>query len=208
MDVAMAREPVGKVERRLGADLGQKGRRAAAGKGPLDRRPYPPGEHGRRRRRLSSYAEQLLEKQRAKHFYGLRERQFRRVFERASSGTGVVGDELLALLERRLDNVLTRLGFAATRRQARQFVSHGHVTVNGRRVDVASYEVRPHDVVAILPGAPVEPLAREATELIAGVPPWLQADVDTLSGEVLRTPRREEIRVPVEPQRIVELYSR
>lgn len=205
----MSRDRPGKIERRLGVDLGLKGARAAAGKGPLERRPYPPGQHGRNaRRRLTGYAQQLIEKQRAKHFYGVRERQFRRTFDRASRGTGVVGDELLRLLERRLDNVVTRLGFAATRRQARQFVSHGHVRVNGRRVDIPSYEVKPGDVVAIAPHAPVAPLARQASELVSEVPPWLLVDYDTLTGRVVREPERSDIRAPVEPQAIVELYSR
>jgi small subunit ribosomal protein S4 len=200
---------VGRLERREGVDLGLKGERAAAGKSPLVRRPYPPGQHGRTwRRRVSTYGEQLREKQRAKRFYGLRERPFRRVFHRASRGTAVVGDELLRLLEKRLDNVITRLGFASTRAQARQFVSHGHVMVNGRRVDIPSYEVSPGDVVAIAGDAPIREVARAATELVAGVPPWLETDHDTLSGRVLRDPERSEIAVPVEPQRIVELYSR
>jgi small subunit ribosomal protein S4 len=205
----MPRGPVGKLERRLGVDLGLKGHRAARGKAALDRRPYPPGQHGRtQRRRLSDFALQLREKQRVKHFYGLRERQLRRVFDRARRGRGVVGDELLRLLERRLDNVLTRLGLAATRRQARQFVSHGHVTVNARRVDIPSYEVKPGDVVAIAAQSPVEPLAKRATDLVADVPPWLLADHDALTGRIVREPMRSEIRVPVDTQRIVESYSR
>jgi small subunit ribosomal protein S4 len=206
--MARDRGPVEKLERREGVNLGLKGQRAAAGKSALERRPYPPGEHGRRRRRVSNYAERLREKQRAKRFYGLRENQFRRVFERARRRKGVLGNELLTLLELRLDNVVTRLGLAATRRQARQMVSHGHVTVNGRRVDVPSFEVTPGDVVSVLPGSAGEPIAREATELVARVPPWLLADHDALAGRVLRLPRRAEIQTPVEPQRIVELYSR
>ena len=206
--MARHRGPVGRLERRLGIELGLKGRRAAAGKSALQRRPYPPGEHGRGLRRLSDYGKQMREKQRTKHYYGLRERQFRRVFDRAARGEGVTGDELLRLLERRLDNVLARLGLAATRRQARQFVTHGHVTVNGRPVDIPSYEVAPGDVVAIAAGAPVEGLARQATELISTVPPWLLADHEALSGRVMHEPRRDEIPVAIDPQPIVELYSR
>jgi small subunit ribosomal protein S4 len=206
--MARDRGPVEKLERREGVNLGLKGRRAAAGKSALERRPYPPGEHGRRRQRVSDYAEQLREKQRAKRYYGLRENQFRRIFERARRRKGVLGNELLTLLELRLDNVVTRLGLAATRRQARQMVSHGHVTVNGRRVDIPSFEMTPGDVVAVLPGSAGEPIAREATELVARVPPWLLADHDALAGRVLRLPRRDEIQTPVETQRIVELYSR
>jgi small subunit ribosomal protein S4 len=206
--MARDRGPVEKLERREGVNLGLKGRRAAAGKSALERRPYPPGEHGRRRQRVSDYAEQLREKQRAKRYYGLRENQFRRIFERARRRKGVLGNELLTLLELRLDNVVTRLGLAATRRQARQMVSHGHVTVNGRRVDIPSFEMTPGDVVAVLPGSAGEPIAREATELVARVPPWLLADHDALAGRVVRLPRRDEIQTPVETQRIVELYSR
>jgi small subunit ribosomal protein S4 len=204
------RGPVEKLERREGVDLGLKGERAAAGKTALERRPYPPGEHGRtrRRKRMSDYAEQLREKQRAKRFYGMRERQFRRVFDRANRGTGVVGDVLLQLLERRLDNVLARLGFAATRNQARQFISHGHVTVNGRRVDRPGYEVSPGEVIGIAGGGAIEDLARRATGLVSDVPSWLLADHDALTGSVVRAPERREIAIPVEPQRIVELYSR
>jgi small subunit ribosomal protein S4 len=206
--MARHRGPVGKLERRLGIDLGLKGERAAAGKSALERRPYPPGEHGRSFRRLSDYGKQMREKQRAKHFYGLRERQFRRVFDRAARGEGVTGDELLRLLERRLDNVLARLGLASTRRQARQIVSHGHVTVNGRRVDIPSYEVAPGDVVAIVAAAPVQELARQASELVSEVPPWLLVDHEALTGRVVREPRRDEIRIAIDPQPIVELYSR
>ena len=206
--MARDRGPVEKLERREGVNLGLKGRRALAGKSALERRPYPPGEHGRRRQRVSTYAEQLREKQRAKRYYGLRENQFRRIFARARRRKGILGNELLTLLELRLDNVVTRLGLAATRRQARQMVSHGHVTVNGRRVDIPSFEMTPGDVVAVLPGSAGEPIAREATELVARVPPWLLADHDALSGRVLRLPRRDEIQTPVETQRIVELYSR
>ena len=206
--MARDRGPVEKLERREGVSLGLKGRRAAAGKSALDRRPYPPGEHGRRRQRVSGYAEQLREKQRAKRFYGLRENQFRRLFERARRRKGVLGDELLTLLELRLDNVLVRLGLAATRRQARQMVSHGHVAVNGRRVDIPSFEVAPGDVVSVLSESAAAPIAREATELVARVPAWLLADHDALTGRVLRRPRRDEIQTPVDPQRIVELYSR
>jgi small subunit ribosomal protein S4 len=199
----------GKIERREGVDLELKGQRRAAGKSAVARRPYPPGEHGRRApRRRSEYRDQLRAKQRAKRYYGLREKQFRRVFDRASSGSGEVGDELLRLLESRLDNVLARLGLAATRAQARQFITHGHVTVNGRRVDIPSLEVSAGDTVAIRPGAPVAPAARRATELVARVPPWLEADPERLEGRVLRPPRADEVQAPVDTRSIVELYSR
>jgi small subunit ribosomal protein S4 len=204
-----ARGPAGKLERREGVDLELKGERRAAGKGALDRRPHPPGQHGRRPpRRRSEYRDQLRAKQRAKRYYGVREKQFQRLFVRASRGTGVVGDQLLTLLERRLDNVLARAGLAATRAQARQSISHGHVTVNRRRVDIPRFEVSEGDAVALRHGAPVEPDARRATELAARVPAWLEADHDTLRVRVLRAPEASEIQAPVDTQRIVELYSR
>jgi small subunit ribosomal protein S4 len=188
-------------------ELYLKGERLAKGKGALARRPYPPGEHGRTRPRPSEYRLQLREKQKAKRYYGVLERQFHRYFQRAAQQPGISGDNLLQELESRLDNVVYRLGYASTRAQARQFVSHGHVRVNGRKVDRPSYEVQPDDIVAIRASSPVEPLVRRATELGA-VPPWLTADHDKLEGRMLRQPERSEIDAPVREQLIVELYSR
>jgi small subunit ribosomal protein S4 len=204
-----SRTPVGKLERREGVDLELKGARRAVGKGALDRRPHAPGEHGRRPlRRRSKYREQLRAKQPAKRYYGLREGQFKRVFERASRGSGSTGEGLLRLLELRLDNVLVRFGLAATRAQARQFISHGHITVDGRRVDVASFEVSPGQMIALRNGAPIEAPVRSATTLISAIPAWLEADHEHLSGRVLRQPEVSEIQSPVDTQPIVELYSR
>lgn len=194
------RGPVEKLSRREGVELSLKGARAAAGKSALARRDYPPGQHGPRRTGPpSEYRLQLREKQKAKRLYGLRERQFRRV---ARSG------ELLRLLELRLDNVLFRLGLAATRAQARQFVSHGHLLVNERKVDVPSFRTRPGDIVSLQPGSGVEPLVREATDLVAHVPAWLLADHELLRGRVEREPARAEIDAPVDEKLIVEFYSR
>ena len=134
--------------------------------------------------------------------------QFRRYYDKASRQPGITGENLLTLLERRFDNVLVRLGFAASRRQARQMVRHGHWTINGRRVDIPSYQVREGDIVALKAGSPAEPLIREATELTAQVPAWLQADHDSLTAKVLRKPERREITTPVQEQLIVELYSK
>jgi small subunit ribosomal protein S4 len=207
--MARTRTPAGKLERREGVDLELKGERRAAGKGALDRRPYAPGEHGRRPpRRRSEYREQLRAKQRAKRYYGLREHQFKRVFERASRGAGTTGDPLLRLLELRLDNVLVRLGLASTRAQARQFITHGHITVDGRRVDIPSFEVSPGQTIALRSGAPIEDPVRRATELVSAIPPWLEADHEQLSGRVLREPVAGEVQAPVDTQPIVELYSR
>lgn len=204
--------PVEKLSRREGVDLGLKGERALRGKSALERRgDAAPGQHGARRFRSkpSIFGLQLREKQRAKRYYGVRERQFRRYVQAAErKSDGVTGSNLLIALERRLDNVVYRLGLATTRPQARQLVGHGHVTVDGRRVDIASYSVKPGEVVALRAGSGAEPIVRVATELTDTVPSWLEADFDGLSGRVLRLPERGEIAIPVDEQLIVEFYSR
>jgi small subunit ribosomal protein S4 len=203
--------PVEKLSRREGVDLCLKGERRLNGKSALERRgPQPPGQHGNaRRRRESVYAEQLREKQKAKRYYGVREKQFRRYVAAATKKReGVVGEQLLQLLEQRLDNVVYRLGLASTRPQARQFVSHGHVLVNGERCDIASRQVKPGDVVMIKPEAAVRPVSTVATEQMGRVGAWLEADFDSLAGKVLRLPVRNEIDAPVAEQLIVEFYSR
>jgi small subunit ribosomal protein S4 len=206
----MARDtgPQCKQCRREGQKLFLKGQRCLTEKCGVERRSYPPGEHGRGRVRASEYRQQLREKQKARRHYQLLERQFRRYYEKAARQPGVTGENLLQLLERRLDNVLVRLGFAASRRQARQLISHGHWMVNGRRVDIPSYQVRPDDVISIRPESRAADVVRSATELTAVVPPWLQADHDALTAKVLRLPERGEIVSPVEEQLIVELYSK
>jgi small subunit ribosomal protein S4 len=185
-----------------------KGERCLTDKCSVERRPYPPGQHGRGRVRQSEYRQQLREKQRARRYYQLQEKQFRTYYDKASRQPGVTGENLLRLLERRLDNVLVRLGFAASRRQARQLVDHGHFNVNGRRVNIPSFQVRPGDVIGVREGSSGVPIIREATELTAAVPAWLQADHDSLTAKVLRLPEREEISAPVQEQLIVELYSK
>jgi small subunit ribosomal protein S4 len=206
----MARDtgPQCKQCRREGQKLFLKGERCLTEKCGVERRSYPPGEHGRGRVRASEYRLQLREKQKAKRFYQLLERQFRNYYEKAAQQPGVTGENLLQLLERRLDNVLVRLGFAASRRQARQLINHGHWLVNGRRVDIPSYQVRPDDVITIRAGSNAADVVRGATELTAAVPPWLQADHDALTAKVLRLPERSEISAPVSEQLIVELYSK
>ena len=174
----------------------------------LDRRSYPPGEHGRGRIRQSEYLVQLREKQKTRRFYGVLEKQFRRYYAKASRQPGITGENLLRILELRLDNVVYRLGFAATRRQARQFVVHGHFQVNGKRVNVPSYQVRADDVISVKANSPVEPLIREATERQASMAGWLQADHDALNAKILRLPERDDIDTPVTEQLIVELYSK
>jgi small subunit ribosomal protein S4 len=203
--------PVERLSRREGVELFLKGERALNGKSGLERRgPAPPGEHGRRRQpRPSIYATQLRQKQRLKRYYGVRERQLRRYVRDASRRReGRMGEHLLVLLERRLDNVVYRLGFAGTRAQARQFVVHGHVEVDGRKVDIPSYALRPGQRVAIRPGSPVIPAVQAALDLSGRMPGWLEADVEALSGQVLREPARAEIPAPVEEQLIVEYFAR
>ncbi len=206
----MARDtsPQCKQCRREGQKLFLKGERCLTDKCGFERRAYPPGDHGRGRQKQSEYRVQLREKQKARRYYGVLETQFRRYYDKASRQEGITGENLLTLLERRFDNVLVRLGFAGSRRQARQMVRHGHWTINGRRVDIPSYQVREGDIIALKSGSPAEPLIREATELTAQVPAWLQADHDSLTAKILRKPERREITTPVQEQLIVELYSK
>jgi small subunit ribosomal protein S4 len=208
----MARDtaPQCKQCRREGQKLFLKGERCLTDKCGVERRAYPPGDHGRGRQKQSEYRVQLREKQKAKRYYGVLEKQFARYYDRASRQEGITGENLLTLLERRFDNVLVRLGFAASRRQARQLIRHGHWTLNGRRVDIPSYQVRDGDVIAFKSSESTgtTELIRDATELTAQVPAWLQADHDALTAKVLRKPDRREITTPVQEQLIVELYSK
>jgi small subunit ribosomal protein S4 len=196
--------------RREGEKLLLKGERCLSDKCGIDRRAYPPGEHGRgRRRKQSEYLTQLREKQKARRFYGVLEKQFRNYYVLAARQPGVTGGNLLVLLELRLDNVVYRLGFGASRRQARQLVRHGHFTVNGRRVNIPSYRVRPDDVImAVLKSEGLKAVVADATDLTASVPAWLQADHDNLVGKVLRRPERADIDIPIQESLIVELYSK
>ena len=206
----MARDtsPQCKQCRREGQKLFLKGERCLTEKCAIERRSYPPGEHGRGRIKQSEYLLQLREKQKARRYYGLLEKQFRNYYDKASRQPGVTGENLLRLLERRLDNVLVRLGFAASRRQGRQLVTHRHFLVNGRRVNVPSYQLKPGDIISVQENSSAIPVIREATEGTATVPAWLQADFDSLTANVLRLPERDEISAPVQEQLIVELYSK
>jgi len=203
--------PRERLSRRAGIDLELKGSRRFAGKAALERRSAPPGQHGASgfRRRPSTYGLQLQAKQNAKHYYGVRERQFRNYMKEAQrGGEGVTGERLLTLLELRLDNVIYRLGFAATRAQARQFVTHRHVDVNGRRCNIPSRRLAPGDIVTIRAESPVRAKATEATELAERVPAWLLADPEALIGRVVAAPARADIQAPIDEQMIVEFYSR
>ena len=194
--------------RRENMKLFLKGERCLTEKCAIERRSYPPGEHGRGRIKQSEYLLQLREKQKARRYYGILEKQFRNYYEKAAKAQGITGEALLRMLETRLDNVVYRLGFAASRAQARQIIRHGHFQVNGRRVNIPSYQVRPNDVVSLKPGSPVEQVVRDATDLTASVASWLQADHDNLTGKVLKLPERTDIDTPVQEQLIVELYSK
>ena len=201
--------PACRLCRREDMKLFLKGDRCYTDKCGYERRAYAPGQHGQaRRRKQSNYGEQLREKQKLKRIFGLAERQFHGYYVKASRMKGVTGEALLQLLERRMDNVVYRLGFAASRAQARQLVRHGHFQVNGRRVNIPSYQVRPDDVVMLKSGSGAEQIVRDATDLTAAVAPWLQADHDGLTGKVLKWPERVEIDTPVSEQLIVELYSK
>lgn len=198
--------PRARVSRRLGTNIwGTKGETIA-----LDKRPYPPGEHGRSRRRgsVSEYLLQLQEKQKARFSYGLTERQFRNIFAEASRRQGVTGENMLRFLELRLDNVIYRTGWAATRPQARQFVGHGHVNVNGRRVDVPSYRLRKGDVVELRPAAQDFTVVQWNLDVLDRTPPaWLDRN-EQFQVTVRELPIREQIDIPVREQLIVELYSK
>ncbi|MEZ5167661.1 MAG: 30S ribosomal protein S4 [Acidimicrobiales bacterium] len=196
----------GRVSRRLGTNIwGTKGETIA-----LDKRPYPPGEHGRSRRRgsVSEYLLQLQEKQKARFTYGLTERQFRNLFAEASRRQGVTGDNMLRFLELRLDNVIYRAGWGATRPQSRQFVNHGHVNVNGSRVTIPSYRVRKGDVIELRTKARDFTVVQWNSDVLDRTPPaWLEAGED-FKITVRELPLREQIDVPVREQLIVELYSK
>ncbi|MEZ5144751.1 MAG: 30S ribosomal protein S4 [Acidimicrobiales bacterium] len=199
--------PKARVSRRLGTNIwGTKGESIA-----LEKRPYPPGEHGRTRRRgnVSEYLLQMQEKQKARFTYGLSEKQFRNLYEEAARRPGVTGENMLRFLEQRLDNVVYRAGWAATRPQARQFVGHGHISVNGKRVDVPSYRVRKGDVVTIRDKARQMIVIQWNRDVLDRTPPpWLETGDDGYAVTVRELPLREHIDVPVREQLIVELYSK
>jgi small subunit ribosomal protein S4 len=208
--MARYRGPREKLERRLGVDLGLKGERRLAGKSALERRPYPPGQHGQRRSKLSEYGQQLQEKQKAKFMYGVSEKQFRTLFKEANRREGNTGEILIQLLEQRLDNVVYRMGFATTRAFARQLVNHGHVLVDGKRVDIPSYRVKPGQKIEIREKSKNNPQIQRSIELTnqTGMVDWVDVDKEKLFGIFTRIPEREEISIPVEERLIVELYSK
>ena len=203
--------PVCRLCRREGMKLFLKGERCYTEKCAIEKRNFAPGQHGKTRKsKLAGYGVQLREKQKVKRIYGVLEDQFRRYFEQAERTRGITGETLLQLLERRLDNVAYRLGFATSRAQARQLVRHGHFTVNGRKVDIPSFSVKPGDVVAIRQTSRNNPAILHALEEVKGrgVPEWLSFDQAALSARIGSVPTREQINLPVQEQLIVELYSK
>ncbi len=208
--MARYRGPVEKIERRVGVSLGLKGERRLAGKSSLDKRPYPPGQHGQRRAKISEYGLQLKEKQKAKFMYGISEKQFRRLFKEANAQAGNTGENLIKLLERRLDNVVYRMGFATTRRFARQLVTHGHILVDGKKVNIPSYRVKAGQKIEIREKSKNNPQIQRAIELTAqtGIAPWVDVDKDKVFGIFTRIPEREEVKIPIEERMIVEFYSK
>ncbi len=208
--MARYRGPVEKLERRLGVDLGLKGERRLAGKSALEKRPYPPGQHGQRRTKISEYGEQLQEKQKAKFMYGVSEKQFRALFTEANRKEGNTGAILIQLLEQRLDNVVYRMGFATTRRFARQLVNHGHILVDGKRVDIPSYRVKAGQKIEVKEKSKTNSQIVRAMELTnqTGIVEWVDIEKNKLFGIFSRVPAREEISIPVEERLIVELYSK
>jgi len=208
--MARYRGPKEKLERRLGVDLGMKGERRLAGKSALEKRPYAPGQHGQRRTKISEYGMQLREKQKAKFMYGVSEKQFRALFKEAAKKEGNTGELLITLLEQRLDNVVFRLGFATTRAFARQLVNHGHILVDGKRVDIPSFRVKPGQKVEVKEKSKTNPQIVRSMELTnqTGIVEWVDVEQEKLFGIFTRLPEREEVKIPVEERLIVELYSK
>jgi small subunit ribosomal protein S4 len=199
--------------RREGTKLFLKGTKCFTEKCPVERRPYAPGQHGQttaRRRKVSEYAKQLREKQKIKRIYGLSEKQFRNTFERVSSQPGVTGHNLLAALESRLDNMVYRMGFAASRKAARQLIRHRHIEVDGKNVDIPSFVVHPGQEIRMRQASRELVAVKEALEIAArgAAPTWLAVDKDTFSGRMLERPQRQSIPIAAQEQLVVELYSK
>ena len=208
--MARYRESVCRLCRREGMKLFLKGDRCFTNKCAIERRNFPPGQHGKRRSKILGYGIQLREKQKLKRFYGVLEGQFRLTFEAAERMRGVTGENLLSLLERRLDNVVHRLGFSGSRAQARQLVRHGHVRVNGRKVNVPSYVVGAGAVVSVKEKSRANPLIAGAVETAKGrgIPAWLELNASEFQGKVVTLPKREDVALQVNEKLIVELYSK
>ncbi len=203
-------ESVCRICRRENLKLFLKGERCYTEKCAYDRRSYPPGQHGQARKKFSDYGTQLREKQKVKRMYGILENQFRNIFKEADRQKGITGETLLSLLERRLDNIIYRLGFANSRNEARQLVRHKHFLVNQSKVSIPSYLVKPGDVIELREKSKKVVRILEALEGVArrGVPQWLELDKDQMKGSVKGLPNREEITIPIQEKLIVELFSK
>lgn len=207
-------DAVCKLCRREGQKLFLKGERCLSPKCAIERRAYPPGDHGRQatfRRKMSDYGMQLREKQKARRIYGIMEKQFRRYFREATRRKGLTGATLLTMLESRLDNVVYRLGFADSRAQARQLVRHGHFEVNGRKTDIPSFQVNPGDVITVRNNSASKTFFKERSQILQSgyqTPDWLSLNVNTMTASVAGEPSREDIEIPLNEQLIVEYYSR
>jgi small subunit ribosomal protein S4 len=208
--VARYIDPVCKLCRREGGKLFLKGDRCYTQKCAIEKRNYPPGEHGQRRTKASEYGLQLREKQKMKRIYGVQERQFRRYFEMAEGQKGITGEHLVRLLEQRLDNIVHRFGFGASRAQARMLIGHGHIRVNGRRVTIPSTLLRAGDVVEVAPASRDREIIKAALEGAKKrrVPTWLELDAANFKGTVRSLPSKEELAIPVQEQLVVALYSK
>ena len=200
--------PSCKLCRREGQKMFLKGERCYSSKCALERRAYDPGQHGQDRKKLSNYGLQLREKQKAKRFYGMQESQFRTCFEKASKKPGKAGENLLIALESRMDNVVFRMGFAASRKEARQLVRHGHFTVNGHKANIPSMELKAGDVVKVKEKSCASPKFKEIREMTISTPSWITVDADKLEGKILAMPQRQDIDTPIAEHLIVELYSK
>lgn len=196
--------------RREGIKLFLKGDRCYSGKCAVDRKSYGPGMHGQSRKKVSEYGTQLREKQRARRIYGVLEKQFRNYFEKAENQRGITGENLLRLLERRLDNVVYRIGLGSSREEARQLIRHGHFTVNGRKVNIPSFVTRVGDVIEVREKSKESIRLKELIERASDktIPPWIEYDPEQIKGRVVALPTRDQIDVPVQEHLIVELYSR
>ncbi|MGI6609651.1 MAG: 30S ribosomal protein S4 [Limnochordia bacterium] len=208
--MARYKDAVCRLCRREGEKLFLKGEKCYADKCPVERRSYPPGQHGQGRKKVSEYGLHLREKQKLRRMYGVLERQFARYFDVANRRQGVTGENLLQILECRLDNIVYRMGYAPSRTAARQLVMHGHIRVNGRKVDIPSYEVRAGDTISVKESSRNIPMVKSSVEAAAsrGIPNWLEVDWEQQSGRVLSVPTREQIDLAIQEHLIVEHYSR
>ena len=194
--------------RREGQKLFLKGERCYSTKCAIDKRNYAPGQHGQGRKKVSDYGLQLREKQKAKRFYGVLESQFKQYFEKAARKPGITGENLLTMLETRLDNVVFRMGLAASRKEGRQLIRHGHFTINGKKVDIPSLIVSEGDVIKVKENSVNSPKFKELKEAAVNAPGWVSVDFEKLEGKIMSYPTRQDIDIPIEEHLIVELYSK